>query len=1225
MSSIGSELKYALGISALVSFYGIASLLVWFVGPEFGMGYAYQIIIIALLLLTLPFVILINYYRKRRAAAAEAAAAGAVAEGATEAPPAGKKGKGSHAPTRVYEELASGAEEAVQWLRSSRLGGKKSSEAVYALPWFMIAGPPASGKSTLLLSSGFDFQTLPSQRSAEQHLVRPTRSCEWRVTDSALLLDTTGRYQTEGPARDEWAALAETIKKYRQNRPLDGLLVAVNTRALLMSNETEIEQQAKILRGRLDEILHSMKMRFPVYLIFTEADAVEGFQEFFRAFNSNGRAQVWGATIPLEKSMNAHALFDAEFDLLYDALMRKRLMRLSIPEQPADQLRIFDFPFRFGEARSKLGLFTSALFRPNPFSESPLLRGFYFTASLGTGEAKAAQSTLPIPADEGSDGEAPSESSAAHSVGKAFFTHRFFKEVLLRDKDLAASFQAAKKKPIRLRSVLLAVAALLLVLLTAGMVVSFFANRSLVLEARERGERVDEITRGDIGKDPASKSPAEARIEIEAVDQLRETLAQLDDYNRNSPPFYMRFGLYSGNNVMPALRTIYFDSVEQRFKKPTVAALERDLRAFAAGNPTATVNAGGTSSSSTASSSSSASGAPTASAPSQEDILGRHYDLLKAYLMLGQPERVEPTFLASQLADYWKKFSPSEMETASQLQLNFFARQIASEDAPHIKVDDKLVAQVRQKLAAYPAVNRFYKRLTTEINAQTQPVSLDSVLEGRNRGILVGVYTVPGSYTIEGYREHVRPKMETAAEEISKEDWVMGSTASEAKDQSADIGKLQNMYFRDYADQWRKFVRGISVREYKSKDDAVEALKAFSSSDSPMERVAVAVEHHTNFSAKPKSTSWWGWFKSFFTSSESEETGGASEPEKEFRPLIKFAAQGGKTESTPLTQYRAALRSVLDPLEGTSQSQLEQTSKALLTGKDELGLQKAEQQVNGLIGDFKNTSAGSDAALLLKQPLDNLRALLYGSGYTQIEKTWRDQIYPKARALESGFPFTDAGESSVTDLSKFLNPVNGQFTVFFNTQLAPSFEDVNGEWKLKESGAVKFSDDFVKYINNVRRLREALFPGGGQQPEVRYGIELQPQPSTDITVEIDGQRVETGGTKSASFVWPARPGSQTGGVIRVMQNSTSAAGVGATTTAGGASQEIPPKTFSGEWGLFKMFTAGSPSKTGENQFALLWNVGSVPVRATLRPSSATNPFNRSLFTSLHAPEALQKQ
>src|SRR5438270_79849 len=206
MSEVGSQLKSILGISVLVSAYGIASLAILFLGPVAGIPFMWEIIIIALLLLTLPFVLLIAYLRRRSARKQEAAQSTAAASGAQPQPV-----KGGSAPKRIYEELARGAEEAVQWLRSTKLSGTKSSDALYALPWYVVAGPSASGKTSMVLSSGLDFQALPSQRRAEMKVVRPTHHCDWRVTEAAVLLDTAGRYQSDGPSRDEWIAVTETI------------------------------------------------------------------------------------------------------------------------------------------------------------------------------------------------------------------------------------------------------------------------------------------------------------------------------------------------------------------------------------------------------------------------------------------------------------------------------------------------------------------------------------------------------------------------------------------------------------------------------------------------------------------------------------------------------------------------------------------------------------------------------------------------------------------------------------------------------------------------------------------------------------------------------------------------------------------------------------------------------------------------------------------------------
>ena len=1191
MSSLKDQLKYALNISMYVSLYSIACLLILFLGSWADIAVPYQVMLIALILLTWPFAIVVNRYRRKKEEQS----------GDDSEPPATKssKQKSSRTPARDYDELTRGAEEAVEWLRGTKLGSEKSGDPIYLLPWFMIAGTSKSGKTSLLLSSGLDFQALPSQRRAELNIIRSTRDPVWRVTDTTINIDTAGRYQSEGQDGDEWSALIETLKRHRRSRPLDGFVIAVDASRVLGANDAEIEKQAKTLRARLDDAIRRAQARFPVYLVFTHLDTIEGFDEFFEPFDDRERSQVWGATINIEQSQNAHAMFDAEFDLLSDALMQRRLVRLGRPAPPAEQLRVFNFPLSFAELRIKLGLFTSSLFKPNPFSENPLLRGFYFTSSAAGEKPKAvAQSVVaksgvttatlvkPAPvADEKADD--------VKVAARGYFTERLFKEVLLRDKDLAQSFLLNKKKPLPVRNILAATVGAVLLLLAIGVVVSYFGNKSLIEDARERGLRVEEINRADAGKDLTKKTAVDAAVELNAGEDLRKVIEELDEYDKNSPPLRLRFGLYSGDEVNEHLRSIYFDWVDRRFYKPVAAAVERDLRAITSDPAPGTDTP--------------VEGAQTEGAQTegtQTSDLGRYYDLLKTYLMLSNVEKVEPAFLQNQLADYWKKASPSpDLELLCEEQLKFFTRQAARDDASHYRPDDKLVADARRKLQAYPAADRLFKQIISGIDAKVQPVTLDAVVRDRGRGVLTGSYAVPGSFTIKGYHDYWVKAVQSAGEEISKDDWVMGPEATATRDQSGDISRLQTMYFRDYTIQWQKFLRGISVRQYKTRSDAVEALKALSSSDSPMELLMIEVRRNTDLSAAPDGGGFWGWITGLF-SSDSKKQGGTTEVEREFGPLFSYVAAEDKKARVPISEYRATLDQLLRSLEVKSDDQLAQAAKSLLTGKDEVGLQKAEQEVTRSLDPFK-TAAARDAARLLAQPLDNLRAMLYGGGYEQIDRAWREQLYSKARALESSFPFTDSSsDAPVTDLAKFLNPANGQLTTFFNERLANSFEEAQGRWKLKETGAVKLSDNFVAYLNSSRELRDALFPGGGAQPEVGYEIKLQPVTGADVRIEIDGTSVETRGTtvQAAKFSWPARAGTS-GARILVLKN--------------GQQAEV---SFPGEWGLFRMFAAGRPTKSGDNQFLLSWSAGSVTVRASLQPSSAASPFERRLFTSLRAPQ-----
>ncbi|MGH7784576.1 MAG: type VI secretion protein IcmF/TssM N-terminal domain-containing protein, partial [Candidatus Binatia bacterium] len=346
------------------------------------------------------------------------------------------------------------------------------------------------------------------------------------MTSEGVFFDTAGRYQTDGVDGDEWSALLEAIKKARGNRPLDGMILVVDADQVIKADEREAEETAKVMRARLDDVIQRLKVRFPIYVVFTNADSIEGFRDSFSTSKGEDKTLVWGATIPLEKSDNAQSMFDGEYEILHNALMRRRLLRLSAPFPPVRQLRIFNFPLHFGSARRKLGAFMNALFRPNPFSENPFLRGYYFTAAPSV--------------------KAP---TGVKTAGSPYFTERLFKDVILRDKDLVRTFMAQRQRaPIFgwfLTLLVLFITTVLLVL--AG--ISLAMNRGMLLDAQDRGGKLLAITKSDAGKDTLKKNEADTRRELLAADDLRGLLVTLDDYERNGAPIYMRFGLYSGNRI----------------------------------------------------------------------------------------------------------------------------------------------------------------------------------------------------------------------------------------------------------------------------------------------------------------------------------------------------------------------------------------------------------------------------------------------------------------------------------------------------------------------------------------------------------------------------------------------------------------------------------------------------------------------------------------------------
>ncbi len=1248
------QLKFAFGIGGFMSFYGVVGLLTWFGGQKLGLPVNTRIMVIVVILLTLPFALIIGYVATRRSKKKEEAALKEAEEKAAEKA-GGKVAEGGDQPQKAatptgnYADLPSGAEEVVKFLQTSNLGGANGKEAVYSLPWYIVAGTPKAGKSSLVLGSNLNFQTLPSQRQSEQKMIRPTRNIDWRVTSDAVFVDTAGRYQVEGVDEDEWNSLLETIKKYRGNRPVDGMLLVADTDKILNSDERQIEELAKMMRTRLDSAIQRLKVPFPVYLIFTHADAIEGFRDSFSTSKKEGESLVWGATIPLEKRENAHTLFDEEYGLLHNSIMKRRLMRLSAPFPPVRQLRIFNFPLHFGSARRKLGAFVVALFRPNPFSENPFLRGFYFTA--------IPVNRPPVQGDK-TMGSAPPQ-----TIGQTFFTEKLFRDVVLRDKDLVRTFQSQRQKPPILGWLItLLIAAITLVLLIlAG--VSLANNRKLLNAAADKGVAVLNNAKSDGNINPLSKTPDAATKEVDAIEDLRVLMVELDKYDREGAPIYLGMGLYSGNTVYKGdektkgLLNIYYNAIGRRYMDPTIRRVEDDLKKFVAGAPVAN---------------------PNQLTAQEEDTLGKNYDLLKVYLMLSDKyrDKSNDTDIVNTLKDYWFAESklPANLKDDAENQLKFYAKQVDRFDGPdkfpRIQPDNNLVTEVRKKLLAFPPFQRYYKRKVTEISKEVESkygeMTVDAILQRNSgdAGFLEGGDGVPGAYTLEGFKLMDKAIL-LSSKELSETDWVMSDDKSVVQAvtnviDSPDANKIRDRYFRDYADRWRNFVKSVRVKPYKKDSDkdptkvsAKDALASFSSANSPMKVLLKEIDKNTNFSSKPKPAGWLDTIKGWFKSETLPDTGGTSTVEKEFRPLFSFVEdKGDKSAKVPVDEYQTALSDVSLKLSGFSDNDINE----LGTLQDDEKNKKFPQlkgvtgKIDGLTKSFKDTkdaAVGPFFADLLRQPVGNLNALLGADTIKQLGEKWINEILPPAQNAEQGYPFDGAGtDADFAKLKDYLAPSSGKLSQFYDSSLKKYFDGNPGQLKLKDPQNAPFTPEFVEYLNKALTLRQSLF-GKGDDVKFDYNFELTNPKDALVEMTIDGITLSSADKPSSPISFPAATGGGNGVLIKLLSTGTTTSTSGTTTSANTSNSSVntnsstnsttpakvtpssnsstapDEKSFLGPWGLFKFFDASNAQKQTDNSYLLSYKLKSGKTLTAKITPSGVDPFNKEIY-KLRAPKTILK-
>ncbi len=352
------------------------SLVVWFVGPLAGYGTVYpfegalgRLLVILGIWAIAGAVFGVRSLRRRRRAAT-------IEQAVTET---------REDDTPILREKM---QDAMATLRkSSQRGG---SAYLYDLPWYIIIGPPGSGKTTALVNSGLKFPLAGAGGAKAIAGVGGTRHCDWWFTEEAVMIDTAGRYTTQDSDADadrrSWTGFLDMLAGNRPRQPINGVLVCVSVEDLISLPAPELDAHASAIRRRLDELHNRLKISFPVYFVLTKMDLVAGFTEFFGDLTPEQRSMVWGMTFkPKARADNMVGAFGQEFDELMLALSDQTTDRLQMEPDARARSRIFGFPTQMASLKGPLNEFLVKVFEPSRYQSETALRGVYFTSGTQEG------------------------------------------------------------------------------------------------------------------------------------------------------------------------------------------------------------------------------------------------------------------------------------------------------------------------------------------------------------------------------------------------------------------------------------------------------------------------------------------------------------------------------------------------------------------------------------------------------------------------------------------------------------------------------------------------------------------------------------------------------------------------------------------------------------------------------------------------------------------------
>ena len=204
---------------------------------------------------------------------------------------------------------------------------------LYDLPWYVIIGPPGAGKTTALSNAGIEFPGLDAMPDRAQGF-GGTRNCDWWFAENAVLIDTAGRYTTQDSDSEadktSWTAFLDLLKRGRPDQPINGVILAFSVEDMMRGTPESLAAHAAKVRERLGEIHETLKIDFPVYVLFTKADLISGFREYFSSFSQSRRKAVWGVTFQTrDKAAQTFQDVGTEFDALVSRLSDEVIDRMN--------------------------------------------------------------------------------------------------------------------------------------------------------------------------------------------------------------------------------------------------------------------------------------------------------------------------------------------------------------------------------------------------------------------------------------------------------------------------------------------------------------------------------------------------------------------------------------------------------------------------------------------------------------------------------------------------------------------------------------------------------------------------------------------------------------------------------------------------------------------------------------------------------------------------------
>lgn len=1066
-------------------------------------------------------------------------------------------------------------------VKKVRGSGSSKLQTLYDLPWYLLIGGEGDAKSSVLQQNNLEkvlsHQLQPEEE--EQYLT-------FWSNDRAVVIEVGHRlFDNEGIDEALWEVLSQQLMKHRPRQAVNGIISVIGCDRILKGDSKDQQRLSSILQEAILTLSDKTGIRIPVYTLFSKADTIADFVDFFESFPASTLDNPFGMTFEdtPAKQFDSYR-FDEQLKALISSLGDQQFELLkNISSDKSSAVVAFPYQLRIFMERVKKLL--KEIGRENRVRESVWIRGAYF---LSSGQKGASFDLLTQAiADQSEFVSAGVKGQTSHR--RSFFVSGLFSKVILPESRLVGVNKTRQNSYYLLRAVVLLTMVSLLVVVGLGLKDNWNADEAW------RARTTTQLSVYSSNIERLNSESSSLTDVIAVLYELREVVAE----GVSHKPWYEKVSIKQEETAQ--LVNLAYENQLNLILLPKIEELiSNELYVYISlGNPS------------------------------------RIFEILRFYQMLFNEQRLAIADMQEYLLENLKDqgdVSEDDINKLSYLIQDLFSSQYDKTLTPN----KELIAVAVNNLEGLSPERLIYSRIKSlpKYNAQ---VDIRRQLGEKFGQIFVFSdayhgFLMPEIYTKQGFSNlDLSAKSAILRLQLKEFKMLQGDFSAVSITELTELSKqIQRLYFADYIYRWKDLIKNIHVKSFGSTQEFALALKlAREPASSPfldvLEAIVVnttlAVEEQPDTKQQKQIAAQLGIKQVAKVAKKADKINRLAgnkilrlQPSfvvnEAFKSYSSYISVDGNASGTaPLDSLLAQF----DQLNGYFDAALTSAnpSKAIYDyaaahaqGSQDAIVMFARESSSapGYVGKWVQSIAKQSWGHVIDSSMD----------YVNVE--WQNKVYEfYSQAIFGRFPFvpTSRSEIALSDFSSFFK-AQGQLESFVEQVLSPFVEWDNGRLVAKSVNgrSLPISRDGLAQISFSKQIQKLFFNAAGQELSVKFRIKPSSM-STDVT-EFRMVEVES--------IFDYRHGPRVWREINWPSNSDESE---LTSSFYRAEDRVATQTYNGKWGFIRVIFDSKISATSDRQVnKVLYEIDGKHIVVDMTVGDSSVKFNKLFFSGYKLPRKL---